>query len=213
MDRFQAATDQGLDAFVKNQQSSNMRKSTENAVNLLGQYKVQAFNYAGGYDTLEMATLVKLLKSFYQKVCKEDGQPYEPGSLRTMHYGILRHLREQYSIEFTDSENRDIVSHLGAVNKNLRKLGKGSLPNKSDALTSLETNLLFEKGAAEGHHPIALRNAIQMFSLILGRRGSSEQRSLCFGDMHVIVVNGHQFLTLNGERVSKSRQYFQIPMF
>ena len=34
----------------------------------------------------------------------------------------------------------------------------------------------------------------------------NKQRSLCFGDMHVIVINGHQFLTLNGERVSKSRQ-------
>ena len=124
-----------------------------------------------------------------------------------MHYGVIRYFRDEFELEFTPSENREIVTHIGAVNKSLRKKGKGNLPNKSDALTNKETNMLFEKGAAGKHHPTALRNAIQIFSLILGRRGSGEQRSLCFGDMHIIVVNGHQFLTLNGfKRVSKSRQ-------
>ena len=123
-----------------------------------------------------------------------------------MHYGVIRYFRDEFELEFTPSENREIVTHLGAVNKSLRKKGKGNLPNKSDALTNKETNMLFEKGAAGKHHPTALRNAIQIFSLIPGSRGSGEQRSLCFGDMHIIVVNGHQFLTLNGERVSKSRQ-------
>ena len=66
--------------------------------------------------------------------------------------------------------------------------------------------MLFEKRAAGKHHLTALRNAIHIFSLILVIRGSEEQRRLCFDDMHIIVVNGHQFVTLNGKRVSKSRQ-------
>ena len=99
-----------------------------------------------------------------------------------MHYGVIRYFRDEFELEFTPSENREIVTHLGAVNKSLRKKCKGNLPNKSDALTNKETNMLFEKGAAGKHHPTALRNAIQIFSLILGRRGSGEQRSLCFGD-------------------------------
>ena len=118
-----------------------------------------------------------------------------------MHYGVIRYFRDEFELEFTPSENREIVTHIGAVNKSLRKKGKGNLP-KSDALTNKETNMLFEKGAAGKHHPTALRNAIQIFSLILGRRGSGRQGSLCFRDINIIVVNGHQFLTLNGERVS-----------
>ena len=96
----------------------------------------------------------------------------------------MRHFREEFKIDFSSTE-KDIVKHLGAVNKSLRKRGKGGLPNKSDALTNQETISFFENGAAGNHHPQALRNAVQIFSLILGRRGATEQRSLCFGDMHV----------------------------
>ena len=103
-----------------------------------------------------------------------------------MHYGVLRFFREQFQIEFSDSQTGEIVKHLGAVNKSLRKKGKGNLPNKSDALTNKETHLFFEGKAAGDDHPKALRNAIQVFSLILGRRGATEQRSFCFGDMIVI---------------------------
>ena len=53
---------------------------------------------------MDRNNLVKLLKSFYQKIKKSDGEPYEPGSLRTMHYGVLRFFREQFQIEFSDSQ-------------------------------------------------------------------------------------------------------------
>ena len=206
MNRFEAASDGELQSFADNQKSLNTQRSTKTTMCLLEQYKVEAFNYTNGFETMDRNNLVKLLKSFYQKIKKSDGEPYEPGSLRTMHYGVLRFFREQFQIEFSDSQTGEIVKHLGAVNKSLRKKGKGNLPNKSDALTNKETHLFFEGKAAGDHHPKALRNAIQVFSLILGRRGATEQRSFCFGDMIVIVINGHQFLTLNGERVSKSRQ-------
>lgn len=202
--RFEAATDAEIEEFIDGQKCVNTIKSTKTTINLLNQYKVEAFSLTDSFVDIDRGLLIKLMKSFYLKIRKHDGEQYEPGTLRTMHYGVIRYFRDEFELEFTASENREIVKHLGAVNKSLRKKGKGNLPNKSDALTSKETNLLFEKGAAGKHHPTALRNAVQIFSLILGRRGSGEQRSLCFGDMHIIVVNGHQFLTLNGERVSKS---------
>ena len=80
-----------------------------------------------------------------------------------MHYGVIRYFRDEFDFEFTPSENRKIVHHLGAVNKSLRKKGKGNLPNKSNALTNKETNMLFEKEAAGKHHPTALRNASKFF--------------------------------------------------
>ena len=60
-----------------------------------------------------------------------------------MHYGVIRYFRDKLEIEFSESENRDIVKHLGAVNKSLRKLWKGNLPKKSDALTILGALVMF----------------------------------------------------------------------
>ena len=93
-----------------------------------------------------------------------------------MHYGVIRYFRDEFELEFTPSENREIVTHLGAVNKSLRKKGKGILSNKSDALTNKETNMLFEKGAAGKHHPTAIQifypDLLSRFShLYLGDEG------------------------------------------
>ena len=156
-DRFQAATELEFNDFAEEQECLNNKRSTQNALNLLSQYKVQAFDYTQSYDAINRDDLVFLLKSFYQKVRKENGDPYEPGSLRTMHYGILRHLRDECKIDFSSAENRDIVKHLGVVNKSLRKQGKGSLPNKSDALANQETVAFFEQWSASKHHPRTFR--------------------------------------------------------
>ena len=69
-----------------------------------------------------------------------NGNPYEPNSLQTMYYGIVRQFRDEMQLEFKDSENIPIIKHLGAVKKSLRKFGMGNLPNKSDALTNKEIN-------------------------------------------------------------------------
>ena len=54
--------------------------------------------------------------------------------IRAMYFGIVRQLRDERKIDFSSTENREIASLLGAVNKSLRKLEKGGLPKKSDAL-------------------------------------------------------------------------------
>ena len=90
MNRFEAASDGELQSFADNQKSLNTQRSTKTTMCLLEQYKVEAFNYTNGFETMDRNNLVKLLKSFYQKIKKSDGEPYEPGSLRTMHYGVLR---------------------------------------------------------------------------------------------------------------------------
>ena len=130
MSRFEAATNDELDDFVQNQKSLNTQRSTKATITLLEQYKVQAFGVTQAFDDIERSELVKIMKSFYQKVRRVNGDPYEPNSLRTMHYGVVRHFREEMQLEFTDSENNQIIKHLGAVNKSLRKIGMGNLPNK-----------------------------------------------------------------------------------
>ena len=101
MNRFEAASDGELQSFADNQKSLNTQRSTKTTMCLLEQYKVEAFNYTNGFETMDRNNLVKLLKSFYQKIKKSDGEPYEPGSLRTMHYYdecCYCYDRKQYSI-------------------------------------------------------------------------------------------------------------------
>ena len=84
---------------------------------LLEQYKVEAFNYTNGFETMDRNNLVKLLKSFYQKIKKSDGEPYEPVHCVQCIMVFLRFFREQFQIEFSDSQTGEIVKHLGAVIK------------------------------------------------------------------------------------------------
>ena len=115
--RFEAATDAELENFVNQQKSANTQKSTKVTISLLNQYKTQAFGNTQPFDIIERTELIKIMKSFYQKVKKSNGDPYEPGSLKTMHYGIIRYFRDEMHIELSNSENNDIVHHLGAVKK------------------------------------------------------------------------------------------------
>ena len=83
--------------------------------------------------------------------------------------------------------------------------GKGNLPNASDNTTNDEVHTLFKRKVAGVHSPLALLNAMVLFCLVLGRRAREELRSTCFGDLVVEVVDGNQFLSLQTERLSKTR--------
>ena len=74
MNRFEAASDGELQSFADNQKSLNTQRSTKTTMCLLEQYKVEAFNYTNGFETMDRNNLVKLLKSFYQKIKKSDGE-------------------------------------------------------------------------------------------------------------------------------------------
>ena len=76
--RFEAATQLGVNEFAEEQRCLNTKRSTQTSLNLLGQYKVQAFQFTQSYDAIERGALVFLLKSFNQKIRKSNGDPYEP---------------------------------------------------------------------------------------------------------------------------------------
>ena len=86
--RFERATDDEIEQFAAHQLSSNTKKSTKSCITLLERYKVEAFGWTGSFVDLE-EDLVRLLQSFFQKIRKEYGETYEPGSLNTMY--LLRY--------------------------------------------------------------------------------------------------------------------------
>ena len=99
-----------------------------------------------------------------------------------------------------------VRKHLAAAKKQLHRDGLGNLPNRADTLTGKEVFKIFEDRVAGLHSPIALTNAVAIFTLWFGRRGGEELRLSCIGDLKVVVKNNIPTLVLNGERVSKSRQ-------
>ena len=111
--------------------------------------------------------------------------------------------------------------------KNLKIHEKGNLPNRADAVSDEEINILFEKGCLGTSSPNALLNTIwYLNTLHVGIRGGGEEhRALCWGDitlkhdneldLNFLEYNERQTKIRTGEdlrntRESKPRMY-EIP--
>lgn len=182
--------------------SCNTRNSTNTAVNLLNVYRqrIAPGTHLTPFQDMPTTELVKLMKNFFQTVRRENNELYEPSSLITIFFGIKRHFTQDLGINFEHPQLKELGAHLTAACKALKRKGKGKLPNRIDPLTPHEVKLLFSSGSAGPHNPLALRNAMVVICLILGRRARSELRSTCLGDLVVEVVDGVRFLTLNKDR-------------
>ena len=136
---------------------------------------------------------------------KTNGDDYEPTSLWAIYASLKRYLKEK-DFPFSESPPLTKVTEvLKAVCKGLKKKGKGSLPNKSDAVTSQEINMLYETGMAGFHNPRALNNALAVTCMFLGFRGGRELYCRCLGDFKVVTADGIRYLTVTKERVTKTR--------
>ena len=66
--------------------------------------------------------------------------------------------------------------------------------------------LLFNKKFIGTHNPRALNNLLLCIGMLFGYRGRGELKNIKYGDFKVICENGNLFLTLDRERVTKTRQ-------
>ena len=99
-----------------------------------------------------------------------------------------------------------VVDVLKAKSKQLKSMGLGNLPLKSDAITNTEIKALFDyKGAAGIHNPRALNNAMAITCSFLGFRGGTELYNRCLGDLQIKTIDGERFLSIVNERVTKTR--------
>jgi hypothetical protein len=124
----------------------------------------------------------------------------------TMFFGVKRYLLTDLKLPLVPSDFKEVGDHLKAACKMLKQNGKGNLPCKMDSLTLDEVAQLFEQKVAGSHSPLAIRNAVVIMCLVLGRRARSELKSTCLGDLKIECVNGQMFLTVDKERISKMRQ-------
>lgn len=77
----------------------------------------------------------------------------------------------------------------------MKAAGKGCKPHAADALTEEDIQTLFEKGQIGLDHPIPLTNGLwYMFMMHFGMRGTTEMRSLCWGDVALKTDGTREYL-------------------
>ncbi|CAH3158199.1 unnamed protein product [Porites lobata] len=99
------------------------------------------------YDTPE---LNEALSQFYAELRKENGQDYEPDSLKVMQAALDRHLRSKnYPKSIVrDTEFLSLRKVLEGKARKLREQGMGKRPNKAKSLTKEEEEILWQNGHA-----------------------------------------------------------------
>ena len=118
-----------------------------------------------------------LLGKFYSEVKKQDGEDYEPESLKIMQCALDRYLKENgYEVSIVRArEFRKSQEILNAKAILLWQQGKGKRPNKAQPMTPIEEKALREKGQFGNFNARVLTNT-NFKNLIekLGLRGRQE---------------------------------------
>ena len=120
-----------------------------------------------------MQELDRVLQEFHCHVCKQNGDEYEPDSLRTILGALDRHLSGcgcSYSImkdrEFSESMERQFN-------------GKGKKSRKADPLTAEEEEILWNTRVLGGDNPKSLNHTVfYIISQQFGTRGRQEHHQI-----------------------------------
>ena len=126
-----------------------------------------------------------VLQHFYACVKKQDGEDYEPGSLRTMLASLDRFLREKGK-HFSIQRDREFEKSRKVLNGKaieLRENGKGNRPHRAHALADKEVELLWQR--VFGTHSAQSLNYTVYFvvSQHFGTRGCQEHHQIVLEDL------------------------------
>ena len=142
------------------------------------------------------------------EVRKQDGSQYEPSCLRVMMASIDRHLREK-KYPKSIARDKDFESSrevLEGIAKELRKSGKGKLPNRAQSLSDEEIEILWNSGQLGPQNPRSLLNTMWWNNCIyFGMRGREEHHNVLIEDFHFKTdAKGRVFITFQ-EDLTKTR--------
>ncbi|XP_070550399.1 uncharacterized protein KIAA1958 homolog [Ptychodera flava] len=206
--RFAELSPAELDGFVSDQQNKETTRKTRYHISLFKQFLIENNDDREIKDN-HPAELDPLVGRFLCVVRKEDGSEYEPSYLRGMLNSLERHLRwEKYESSLTlGAEFFMAREKLKAKQKELRKQGKGNLPNKADALTDDDINHLYEAQQLGPCTPQSVINTLWLNNMLhFGMRAVKEHRSLCWGDVQLKRDReGREFLEMTTEHQTKTR--------
>ena len=98
------------------------------------------------------------MEQFYTEVRKTNGDAYEPDSLNVMLAALDRHLKDS-GFPISIRSGREFTSPKNVLKgkaRQLRSIGKGKKPFRSESVTDKEENVLWESGQLGDHNSRAL---------------------------------------------------------
>jgi hypothetical protein len=205
--RFKPVDDTDVEKLLQDQQNKRTKTKTEGHMRLLYDF-LQSRDEDRKPEDMPTNELNKFLCLFFLSVRKENGEDYEPSSLKGMQSSFERHLKAngyKHSI-ITHIDFERSRSVLASRQKELKKEGKGNRPKAAKALTEEEREELYTSRQLGVHSPQALINTMWLNTTIhFGLRGVDEHRKLKWGDVVMGEDNtGQSFLEFN-ERETKTR--------
>ena len=182
--RFFESNDDDVSFFRDASTSLETKKSTNTWVRIFQSW-ARARNNNEDMSSYPPAQLNQTLEKFYVELRKKNGDTYEPACLRVMIAAFDRHLREK-CYEASLLKGREFASSrevLEGVARELRKAGKGNLPNRARSMDNDEIEELWSSGELGTHNPRALNNTV-FYTVCMGlaMRGREKHHSMKIQD-------------------------------
>ena len=173
--------DREIERLKQKNWNKNTTRSTNTWVRRFESWYLQQPRQQAKLEEIPVQELDRVLQEFYCHVRKQNGDEYEPDSLRTMLAALDRHLSGRgcsYSIikerEFKESR---LVLNGKAIQ--LRENGKGKKSKKADPLTAEEEEILWNTGVLGGDNPKSLNHTVfYIISQHFGTRGRQEHHQI-----------------------------------
>ncbi len=130
--------------------------------------------------------------------------PPPPRAGKTLIGALRRHNYGQYIANGpTFAQVREAIK---SKQKQLKRDGKGNMPNKSDAVSDEELEIMWQNGQLGGSTPDSILQTLWFYNTVhFGLRGSAEHRDMCWGDVELKSDgNKKEYLEFN-ERQTKTR--------
>ena len=208
MSRFAKANEITLEYFVESAKNQNTTKSTNNWVNVYKQWASER-GYDQDLEKYSFGEVDIILCLFFAEIRKQNGEDYEPDSLRVMQSSLNRYLLDR-------SYNRNILKDTEFVKsrnilegkaRNLRKEGKGKRPNASTFITEKEENILWDTGKLGSNSPKSLVHTMWFINTqYFGLRGNQEHVTMCMNNFIIkLDEKGVEYIEFL-EDITKTRQ-------
>ncbi|XP_078361597.1 uncharacterized protein KIAA1958-like [Oculina patagonica] len=206
--RFEAVDDGFIEELRQMSENANTKKSTEHWKNVFVKWATER-KQEKSLEEYDCEALDKTLSQFYAELRKENGEEYEPDSLKVMQAALERYLKTK-SYPKSIIRDREFLNSRKVLEGKARKLreqGKGKRPNRAKSLTTEEEEILWQNGQLGSETPRALSNTMWwLLTQHFGLRGRQEHHQMKVKDFCLQKDDGgNEFLTFS-EGLTKTRQ-------
>ena len=157
--RFASISDEEVKEFTEKLENENTKKKTLYDIKVFKEY-LDACDEKREIEDIIIAPveLQEIIKKFVLAVRKNNGQEYEPSSLRAFIQSIDWHLRKKnYGFSMlNDKEFHEVQDILQKKQKQLKSIGKGNRPNAADPLSDEDIDTFYSLKVLGIHSPRAL---------------------------------------------------------